>query len=233
MDVDVSDLHVPAVLRERLVEDLGAAADLAGTWFWAPDPDRCHVPAKALGGGRYEARDFEAGSRRSVEVAGGDEACMELEDIRTLGVLPDDLVKMDDINEATILYNLRRRFLRDKSYTNLGTILIAVNPFKWLPGLYEPEVLEYYRGARHTGEDTPPHMYATADAALKGVVEDRENQVREREEGEREERVRARRERERGKRGRERTGTRTRWGEREKKEREKKERERTDCNENK
>ena len=221
MDVDVSDLHVPVVLRERLVEDLGAAADLAGTWFWAPDPDRCHVPAKALGGGRYEARDFEAGSRRSVEVAGGDEACMELEDIRTLGVLPDDLVKMDDINEATILYNLRRRFLRDKSYTNLGTILIAVNPFKWLPGLYEPEVLEYYRGARHTGEDTPPHMYATADAALKGVVEDRENQVREREEGEREERVRARRERERGKRGRERTGTRTRWGEREKKEREK------------
>ena len=169
MDVDVSDLHVPVVLRERLVEDLGAVADLAGTWFWAPDADRCHVPAKALGGGRYEARDFEAGSRRSVEVAGGDEACMELEDIRTLGVLPDDLVKMDDINEATILYNLRRRFLRDKSYTNLGTILIAVNPFKWLPGLYDPEVLEYYRGARHTGEDTPPHMYATVDAALKGV----------------------------------------------------------------
>ena len=70
MDVDVSDLHVPVVLRERLVEDLGAVADLAGTWFWASDADRCHVPAKALGGGRYEARDFEAGSRRSVEVAG-------------------------------------------------------------------------------------------------------------------------------------------------------------------
>ena len=28
MDVDVSDLHVPVVLQERLVEDLGAVADL-------------------------------------------------------------------------------------------------------------------------------------------------------------------------------------------------------------
>ena len=84
----------------------------------------------------WSGSEWVGSARASVEVAGGDEACMELEDIRTLGVLPDDLVKMDDINEATILYNLRRRFLRDKSYTNLGTILIAVNPFRKL-GIYD------------------------------------------------------------------------------------------------
>ena len=42
----------------------------------------------------------------------------------------DNMVVLKDLNDASILHNLRLRFKADKIYTNVGTILVAVNPFK-------------------------------------------------------------------------------------------------------
>ena len=41
-----------------------------------------------------------------------------------------DMVRMGDVNEATILHNLRMRFAEDLIYTNIGSILVSLNPFK-------------------------------------------------------------------------------------------------------
>ena len=48
-----------------------------------------------------------------------------------------DLVNISDLNEMSILHNLRIRFKEDLIYTNISSILISVNPFKLLP-LYTP-----------------------------------------------------------------------------------------------
>lgn len=84
-----------------------------------------------------------------------------------------DLVQMDDINEAMIVHNLRKRFYNDEIYTNIGTILISVNPFKLLP-LYTPSVMESYmkKGTR----DMPPHTFNIADNAYRAMVEKKQNQ---------------------------------------------------------
>ncbi len=50
--------------------------------------------------------------------------------VRSLSEGLDDMVKLEDISEATILNNLRRRFLDNNIYTSIGQILISINPFK-------------------------------------------------------------------------------------------------------
>ena len=44
----------------------------------------------------------------------------------------DDLVQLSDINQGALLHTLRQRYMRDKIYTSIGPILMAVNPFKKL-----------------------------------------------------------------------------------------------------
>ena len=43
------------------------------------------------------------------------------------------MVNLNDLSEQTILHNLRIRFEKDVIYTNVGQILVSVNPFKLLP----------------------------------------------------------------------------------------------------
>jgi myosin heavy subunit len=42
----------------------------------------------------------------------------------------EDMVKLKELAERSILHNLRMRFNQDNIYTNVGTILVAINPFK-------------------------------------------------------------------------------------------------------
>lgn len=50
----------------------------------------------------------------------------------------DNLTVLDDLNENSLLNILRTRFRKDMIYSNIGTILVSVNPFKPLP-LYTPQ----------------------------------------------------------------------------------------------
>ena len=61
------------------------------------------------------------------------------------------------------------RFMTDRIYTNIGDILISVNPFKMLP-LYTPQVMETFRSAS-TISEMPPHVYSVAAAAYDGLID--------------------------------------------------------------
>ncbi|XP_062266934.1 myosin VIa isoform X2 [Platichthys flesus] len=71
------------------------------------------------------------------------------------------------LNEATLLNNVRVRYSKDKIYTFVANILIAVNPYYDLPKLYSPETIKQYRG-RSLGT-LPPHVYAIADKAYRDM----------------------------------------------------------------
>jgi myosin heavy subunit len=78
-----------------------------------------------------------------------------------------DLINISDLNEMSILHNLRIRYKQDLIYTNVSSILISVNPFKLLP-LYTPAILDSYRqGIR----DKPPHVFAIAHNAYSGMID--------------------------------------------------------------
>ncbi|KAJ8921386.1 hypothetical protein NQ315_003002 [Exocentrus adspersus] len=75
----------------------------------------------------------------------------------------DDNCEMMFLNEASLLHNIRNRYYKNKIYSYVANILIAVNPYKEILSLYSPETIKSYRG-KSLGEK-PPHVFAIADKA--------------------------------------------------------------------
>lgn len=86
-----------------------------------------------------------------------------------------DLCQLLDLNEATLLENLRQRFIAGHIYTYVGSILIAVNPFKFHP-IYNPKYVRLYQNQR-VGPILPPHIFAIADNAYYCMLREKRNQV--------------------------------------------------------
>ncbi|XP_018111097.1 unconventional myosin-IXa isoform X3 [Xenopus laevis] len=85
----------------------------------------------------------------------------------------EDLCGLPDLSERALLETLRTRFRQEKIYTYVGTILVAVNPFRFLP-IYNPKYVKMYDN-RRLG-DREPHIYAVADAAYHAMLRRQRNQ---------------------------------------------------------
>ncbi|EOD27387.1 hypothetical protein EMIHUDRAFT_457182 [Emiliania huxleyi CCMP1516] len=77
----------------------------------------------------------------------------------------DDLVLLEEVGEAAVVANLEALFKKGRIYTGLGPVVISVNPFKPIDGLYSVGLRNKYQ-TRHRHE-LPPHVFAVADTALK------------------------------------------------------------------
>ncbi|KAI7807751.1 unconventional myosin-X [Triplophysa rosa] len=73
----------------------------------------------------------------------------------------EDMSTLAELHEAAIMHNLHQRYQKDHIYTNIGSILAAVNPYKPITGLYEISAVELY-SQHHLGE-LPPHIFAVAN----------------------------------------------------------------------
>ncbi|XP_071709398.1 myosin-6-like [Rutidosis leptorrhynchoides] len=78
------------------------------------------------------------------------------------------MTKLAYLHEPGVLENLRSRYNMDEIYTYTGNILIAVNPFKRIPRLYDKHMMGQYKGAA-LGE-LSPHPYAIADSSYRQMV---------------------------------------------------------------
>ncbi|XP_045543398.1 unconventional myosin-IXb isoform X10 [Salmo salar] len=85
----------------------------------------------------------------------------------------NDLCNLPVLNESSILDNLRNRFHKKKIYTYAGSILIAINPFKFLP-IYNPKYVKMYEN--HQLGKLEPHIFAIADVAYYAMLRKRVNQ---------------------------------------------------------
>uniref|UniRef100_A0A672QPL5 Unconventional myosin-IXb-like n=1 Tax=Sinocyclocheilus grahami TaxID=75366 RepID=A0A672QPL5_SINGR len=85
----------------------------------------------------------------------------------------DDLCNLPELTEESILGTLRHRFHKQKIYTFASNILIAVNPFKFLP-IYNPRYVKMYEN--HTLGKLEPHVFAIADAAFHTMLNKQVNQ---------------------------------------------------------
>ncbi|XP_059660209.1 myosin-6-like [Cornus florida] len=80
----------------------------------------------------------------------------------------DDMTKLAYLHEPGVLHNLRSRYDINEIYTYTGNILIAVNPFRRLPHLYDSHMMAQYKGTAF-GE-LSPHPFAVADAAYRLMI---------------------------------------------------------------
>uniref|UniRef100_A0A671NVU0 Myosin motor domain-containing protein n=1 Tax=Sinocyclocheilus anshuiensis TaxID=1608454 RepID=A0A671NVU0_9TELE len=73
----------------------------------------------------------------------------------------EDMSTLAELHEAAIMHNLFLRYQKDLIYTNIGSILAAVNPYKQISGLYDTEAVDVY--SRHHLGELPPHIFAVAN----------------------------------------------------------------------
>ncbi|RHY06913.1 hypothetical protein DYB25_001752 [Aphanomyces astaci] len=86
----------------------------------------------------------------------------------------EDMITLNYLHEAAILYNVKTRFLKELPYTYTGDICIAVNPYKRLHDLYaEHQHIRYLNFPR---EELPPHVYATSVASYENMKTASRNQ---------------------------------------------------------
>ncbi|KXJ27206.1 Unconventional myosin-Ie [Exaiptasia diaphana] len=64
--------------------------------------------------------------------------------VKSSGV--EDMVLLPKIQEASIVENLKKRYMDDLIFTYIGPVLISVNPFKQMPYFTDKEI-DMYQGA--------------------------------------------------------------------------------------
>ena len=85
----------------------------------------------------------------------------------------DDLVMLPKITEAEIVDNLHKRHSYDAIYTNIGPVLIVVNPYKDL-GLTTDDYVRLYKGKfRH---ELPPHIFALSEETYRAMKNEKTDQ---------------------------------------------------------
>jgi myosin-9 len=84
-----------------------------------------------------------------------------------------DLCNLPDLNEKTMLAALKKRFQDGQIYTYVNSILIAMNPFRFLP-IYNPKHMKMYERCKLS--DLPPHIFAIADGAYQSMLQQKVDQ---------------------------------------------------------
>uniref|UniRef100_A0A665TUX9 Myosin X, like 1 n=1 Tax=Echeneis naucrates TaxID=173247 RepID=A0A665TUX9_ECHNA len=79
----------------------------------------------------------------------------------------EDMSALAELHEAAIMHNLYQRYQKDSIYTNIGSILAAVNPYKQISGLYDPERVDRY--SKHQLGELPPHIFAVANECYRCI----------------------------------------------------------------
>jgi myosin heavy subunit len=146
-----------------------------GSWVWLADENEIVLPAQVL-------ESFKPGEAAKLKTEDGEthnisaEATKEMVkmDEQILDASIDNLIQLNELNESTILHNLRIRFKNDEIYTFVSSILVAVNPFKMLE-CYTPELLDSYLDTGTEGKR--PHCWSIADNAFRAFTRDGQAQA--------------------------------------------------------
>ncbi|XVF65003.1 hypothetical protein PTKIN_Ptkin09bG0211800 [Pterospermum kingtungense] len=137
---------------------------IVGSLVWVEDPDTAWIDGevKEVNG---EEITIDCTSEKTV-VAKTSNVYPKDPEFPSNGV--EDMTKLAYLHEPGVLQNLKCRFDINEIYTYTGNILIAVNPFRRLPHLYDNHMMEQYNGAAF-GE-LSPHPFAVADSAYRQMI---------------------------------------------------------------
>lgn len=80
---------------------------------------------------------------------------------------PEDLVFLPNVNAANILMCARNRFLQRKIYTNIGMVLMSINPFEVIPGIYGKKNIKLYYSS--SDASLPAHVYCIPARAYRDM----------------------------------------------------------------
>ena len=151
-------------------------ASIEKQYFWAPDKDLVWVAGYSLlqsrAGDSTVRLTLVEDKTKTVEVALNQ--CMRIVDSTMLTDYPDDFIALAEVNEATILCSSRLRFKEKLIYTSCGSVLMAINPFERIEGLYSSDRMAAYFDPNVEG--LLSHVYIVPSRAYAAMCEFGKNQ---------------------------------------------------------
>merc|ERR1719225_422502 len=79
----------------------------------------------------------------------------------------EDMANLTFLNDASVFWNLKVRFMAKLIYTYSGLFCIVVNPYKRYP-IYTGTVVKMYLGKRRN--EVPPHLWAITETAYRNML---------------------------------------------------------------
>ncbi|XP_030962700.1 myosin-12-like [Quercus lobata] len=143
---------------------------IVGSHVWAEDPEDAWVDGDVQ---EINGRDATIIATNGKTII-ADISSIYPKDTEAPPAGVDDMTKLAYLHEPGVLYNLACRFSLNEIYTYTGNILIAVNPFRRLPHLYDIHMMEQYKGAAF-GE-LSPHLFAVADTCYRAMINEQGSQ---------------------------------------------------------
>ena len=87
-----------------------------------------------------------------------------------------DLLNLSVLHDGTLLNCLRHRYFKDIVYTNIGAIVVALNPFNFKIPWYMDDKMEGYLREGETIQENLPHSWAVAHNTYYEMRNDNGNQ---------------------------------------------------------
>ncbi|CAD7969847.1 unnamed protein product [Amoebophrya sp. A25] len=150
-------------------------ADTSGLSLWVPHPKGAYCVArdtgKTEGSGAKQMKLYETTeSKEIVKVLASEvmDKVHQVEEDHLMGV--PDVTSLRTVNNPSVLETCRVRFRKDQIYTKVDDVVISVNPFKLISGLYDAAQVQKYQNSE-SARDLPPHVYCVSKNALGGLVE--------------------------------------------------------------
>jgi myosin heavy subunit len=88
----------------------------------------------------------------------------------------NDLLNLTVLHDSTLLNCLKRRYMRDIIYTNIGAIVVALNPFNFKIPWYTDDKMPEYLAESEVIEKNLPHSWAVAHNTFFEMRTDHANQ---------------------------------------------------------
>ncbi|KAJ9461887.1 Myosin-12 [Diplonema papillatum] len=89
----------------------------------------------------------------------------------------DDLLNLQLLHDATLLACLRLRYMKDVIYTNIGAIVVALNPFNFKIPWYTDDNMPKYLAEGQVITENRPHSWAQAHNTYWEMITKTENQT--------------------------------------------------------
>ncbi|KAL8274078.1 hypothetical protein Esti_001920 [Eimeria stiedai] len=147
--------------------------------YWVPHPTEVWGVAVEASGGSYKlwrAFDSSTGADSLTFTPTAQEQLKVRPVIDPKGLQGiDNICDLSDVSEASLLQTLRQRYKERQIYTNVGRILISLNPFEYLPLYGEATISQYMLSSDPFC--LQPHVYQVSAAALQNLRENRKPQA--------------------------------------------------------
>ncbi|XP_015593289.1 unconventional myosin-XVIIIa isoform X3 [Cephus cinctus] len=120
---------------------------------------------------RCGSADPDTGKLRVRLIPSGEELLVDEEDVEKANPpqfdKAEELSQLRFLNESSVLHTLRQRYASNLIHTYAGESMVVINPVAPL-AIYSEKVVHMFKGCK--SEDMPPHIYAMAQSAYRGML---------------------------------------------------------------